>query len=176
MNASDVSETAIAHPIADADHWDLRCVICVTTKGRKAIGSTEAMESTRHTSPYYDAWIEDTFEDVKAATQAVLEKNFEALTKIAERSCLRMHACAMSADPGIIYWNASTLNLITLCRTLRKDGIDVFFTIDAGPHVKMFYKTEHEELLFSHLNKSDDVQNMIQTKIGGPTQVVSIHE
>lgn len=172
MNATDESETAIAHPIAKADHWDLRCVICVTTKGRKAIGSTEAMESTRKTSPYYEAWIEDTVSDVKAATSAVLEKNFEALTQIAERSCLRMHACAMSADPGIIYWNASTLNLIALCRTLRGEGLDVFFTIDAGPHVKMFYKSKHEERLLCLLNNSKDILQLIQTRIGGPARVL----
>ncbi len=171
MNATDVSETAIAQPIAPADHWDLRCVICVTTRGRKGIGSTEAMEHTRKSSPYYQAWIEDTFGDVDAATDAVLSKDFETLTQIAERSCLRMHACAMSADPGIIYWNASTLNLISLCRTLRSEGLDIFFTIDAGPHVKMFYKTEHEQPLLTRLKASPDILQLIQTKIGGPAQI-----
>lgn len=172
MNATDVSETAIAHQIADADHWNLRCVICVTTKGRKAIGSTEAMELTRGTSPYYQAWIEDTFEEVESATQAVLARDFDKLAQIAERSCLRMHACAMSADPGIIYWNASTLNLISLCRKMRGDGLDVFFTIDAGPHVKMFYKSEDEAALLPQLEASLDVLQLIRTKIGGSTQVV----
>lgn len=168
MHASGDSSTAVAHPIARQDHWDLGCVICVTAKGPKSIGSTEAMEATRKTSPYYEAWIEDTIRDVEEAKRAILQRDFEKITQVAERSCLRMHACAMSADPGIIYWKASTLNLISLCRQIREDGINVFFTIDAGPHVKLFYPSQDKEKLLARLKSSNDVLQTILCTIGGP--------
>ena len=47
-----------------------------------------------------------------------------------------MHAAAMAADPGIIYWNPATLAAMDGVRRLRAGGTPVFFTIDAGPHVK----------------------------------------
>ena len=47
-----------------------------------------------------------------------------------------MHAAAMAADPAIIYWNPATLAAIARVRELRAAGTPVYFTIDAGPHVK----------------------------------------
>ena len=56
---------------------------------------------------------------------------------MAERSALRMHACAMAADPHILYWNPATLAAIATTKSLRNRGTMAFFTIDAGPHVKV---------------------------------------
>jgi diphosphomevalonate decarboxylase len=48
-----------------------------------------------------------------------------------------MHACAMAADPPIVYWNGATLAAMETVRRLRAAGTEAFFTIDAGPHVKV---------------------------------------
>jgi diphosphomevalonate decarboxylase len=56
---------------------------------------------------------------------------------VAERSALRMHASAMAADPPILYWNAATVAAMQAVRALRAGGTAAFFTIDAGPHVKV---------------------------------------
>mgnify|MGYP006290696053 CR=1 FL=1 len=42
---------AVAHQIADADHWDLRCIVAETAEGQKKIGSTEGMMHTERASP-----------------------------------------------------------------------------------------------------------------------------
>jgi len=41
------------------------------------------------------------------------------------------------ADPAILYWNAATVAAIHATRGLRARGIAAYFTIDAGPHVKL---------------------------------------
>src|SRR5690554_2111427 len=56
-SAEEASEAAYARQIAPAAHWDLRCIIAVTSAGEKDIGSTEGMVSTQNTSPYYEQWI-----------------------------------------------------------------------------------------------------------------------
>jgi diphosphomevalonate decarboxylase len=48
-----------------------------------------------------------------------------------------MHATMFAAKPGLIYWNERTLALVHMTRRLRHQGIPVFFTIDAGPQVKL---------------------------------------
>jgi diphosphomevalonate decarboxylase len=43
----------------------------------------------------------------------------------------------MAADPAIIYWNPVTLAVMETVRQLRASGTQAYFTIDAGPHVKV---------------------------------------
>jgi diphosphomevalonate decarboxylase len=100
------------------------------------MGSTAAMTLTARTSPYHDAWIASVPADVKAARAAIAARDLPALGVVAEHSALRMHAAAMAAEPGIIYWNAATMAAIACVRGLRDRGTPVYFTIDAGPHVK----------------------------------------
>ena len=82
-------------------------------------------------------WLKAVPRDLAAARAAVLAKDLASLGQVAERSALRMHACAMAADPPIVYWNGATLAAMETVRRLRAAGTEAFFTIDAGPHVKV---------------------------------------
>ena len=129
---------AVAAPLARPGDWpDVRLVVAVTDTGPKAVGSTEAMERTARTSPYYPAWIASVDGDLRAARSAIAARDLGALGAVAERSALRMHASAMAADPPILYWNGATVAAIQTVRALRARGTAAFFTIDAGPHVKV---------------------------------------
>jgi diphosphomevalonate decarboxylase len=129
---------AIAAPVAGGDAWhDLRLVVAVTSEAAKAIGSTEAMERTARTSPYYAAWIASVRADLAEARAAIAARDLRRLGAVAERSALRMHASALAAEPGILYWTPATLAALATVSGLRAAGVAAFFTIDAGPHVKV---------------------------------------
>lgn len=116
--------------------WPLRVVVAVTATGPKAVGSTEGMALTERTSPYYPAWVASSPADLSEARTAVERRDFEALAAVSESSCLKMHGVMMAARPGLIYWNAATVECIRTIRGLRASGVPVFFTVDAGPQVK----------------------------------------
>lgn len=128
---------AIASPIRQGDGWPIKLVVAVTAEGQKAIGSTEAMERTARTSPYYGAWLESVPRDLQDARAAIAERDLARLGALAERNALRMHAAAMAADPPILYFVPATLAATDTVRALRGRGLDAYFTIDAGPHVKV---------------------------------------
>jgi diphosphomevalonate decarboxylase len=128
---------AVARPIEAGAGWDVRLVVAITAAGEKTIGSTAAMARTASTSPYYEGWVRSVEGDLAAARAAIAARDLDALGAVAERSALRMHASAMAADPPILYWNAATLAAIATVRALRERGTAAFFTIDAGPHVKV---------------------------------------
>jgi diphosphomevalonate decarboxylase len=132
---------AVAHPLdaGGAPIWDVRLVVAITAAGAKAIGSTAAMQRTTRTSPFYPAWVAGVDGDLVAARTAVAGRDLAALGAVAERSALRMHASALAAEPGILYWNPATVGAIARVRALREEPapIAAFFTIDAGPHVKV---------------------------------------
>lgn len=129
---------AYAVPVASDVHWDLRCLMVLTTNHEKSIGSTEAMNHTAQTSPFFDAWVDSVPADIEEAKTAIMDRDFDRLAKVAEHSCLKFHASAIASDPGIIYWNGLTIQIVHKVRQLRKEGMNLFFTIDAGPHVKVF--------------------------------------
>jgi diphosphomevalonate decarboxylase len=128
---------AVARRILDEKAWDVRLCVAITAQGAKEISSTTAMDRTATTSPYYSAWIASVPTDIAAAQAALAARDLASLGGIAERSALRMHASALAADPHILYWNPATLAAIATVKRLRTDGVPAYFTIDAGPHVKV---------------------------------------
>jgi diphosphomevalonate decarboxylase len=126
-----------AEPLAPPDHWDLAMIVAVTQAGPKAVGSTAGMQHTRATSPYYAAWVDHaplTFEEIRSA---VLDRDLDRLGPAVEQSALMMHASMLAARPALCYLTPTTLAVVDAVRRLRDAGLAAYFTIDAGPHVKV---------------------------------------
>ena len=110
--------------------------MATTSLARKAVGSTEGMEASRRTSPFYAQWVDTSPDDYTTAADAIAARDFEALAEIAEHNCLKMHAVMQTTRPPLTYWNPATLACMAAVQELRAGGTPVFFTIDAGPQVK----------------------------------------
>ena len=127
----------IARPLLPADHWDLRLLVVHAVRGPKAVGSTEGMERSRLTSPYYQAWVDTSPADLDAAEVALRERKLSELGRVMEHSCFKMHACMMASDPALLYWRGTTLEVMHELWAARRDGLEGYATSDAGPHVKI---------------------------------------
>ncbi len=125
-----------ARQLAPPDHWNVRLVVAVTEPGAKKIGSTEGMERSRKTSPYYQSWLEAAPIWARKVKRAIKERDLDALGAAMERSTLAFHCCAITSDPAILYWAPATLAAWTTVRGLRDRGVSAWATMDAGPHVK----------------------------------------
>jgi len=125
-----------ARNVLPMEAWPLKVVIAITSETAKNVGSTEGMERSEQTSPYFGAWTESTKSDHAAGLLAVSQRDFSRLASIAESSCLKMHALMLSSQPPLSYWNGATVETIAAVRELQGAGVRVFFTIDAGPQVK----------------------------------------
>jgi diphosphomevalonate decarboxylase len=168
---SDGSDS-FAYPIADPGDWDLRVIIGVSDPGPKAIGSTEAMERTRTTSPYYRDWLDSVHIDLANAVQAVEKRNFSDLGEITERSALSMHAAALAARPGILFWNGTTVEAIHLVRRLRQQGTEAYFTCDAGPQPKILCTASDDDTVATALENLPGVTRIIRCRLGsGVTEI-----
>jgi len=132
----DDGRDAIAKPLLDAESWPLEVVIAITEHRPKSISSRVGMNHTMATSPYYAAWVEHNEARLGDAAAAVLARDFEKVADLSEASALQMHASAIAAEPGVLYWNAATMACLHAIRDLRAQGQGVFFTVDAGPQVK----------------------------------------
>lgn len=134
-----------AIPIAQRSYWDVAMVIAVVTEAVKPVGSTEGMESSRRTSPFYKAWVDTAAADVEAAKDAIYDRDLDALGKVMEHSTLKMHGCMMAADPALVYWKPATLAALEEVRALRGSGVSAWATMDAGPQVKVLCRRNDAE-------------------------------
>ena len=130
--AEDIALTSLI----GGDEWPLEVVVAITASGPKSVGSTEAMELSRRTSPFYERWIEQQDADLDEARAAIAGKDFARLASVAEHNCLKMHSVMWGSRPPMVYWNATTLACMEAIRDLQSAGVAVFFTIDAGPQLK----------------------------------------
>lgn len=158
--------------LCGAGEWPLKVVVAITETGPKAVGSTQAMEISRQTSPFYSSWVERQELDLATARRAIVERDFEQLAAIAEHNCLKMHSIMWASRPPMVYWTAATMRCLQTIRKLQGAGIGVFFTIDAGPQVKAICLPEHAQEVAAVMSASDGVVDVITTTIGDAARLV----
>lgn len=167
-----VDDAVVVTQLAPPEAWPLDVVVAVTSTGPKPIGSTEAMETSRRTSPFYERWVSDQAADLGVARDAIAARDFKALAAIAEHNCLKMHSVMWSSRPPIVYWNDATLACLQTVRALQADSVPVFFTIDAGPQVKAVCDSSVTGQVTDALRATPGVRDLLQSGLGAGARLV----
>ena len=155
------------------DDWPLKVVVAITATGPKAVGSTQAMETSRETSPFYARWVEQQAADLEAARAAIGTRDFAKLAAVAEHNCLKMHSVMWASRPPLVYWNATTLGCMEAVRDMQADGVPVFFTIDAGPQLKAVCEPSAAAAVRKRLEATPGVEAVMVTGIGAGARRVA---
>ncbi len=161
-----------AQPLFDAQHWDLRVVVAITTEQAKPLGSTAAMTLAKETSFYYDAWVKHAPSLCQTIEQALGERSLTKLGPALEASAMSMHACMLASRPAIIYWNAATLSVLSALKHARETtNLAAYATMDAGPQVKVFCLPADASRVEALLMTCEGVQRTLTSKAGPGAQV-----
>jgi diphosphomevalonate decarboxylase len=172
MGKKNDGSDAAACQIAAKDYWDLHVLIAVTSQDKKKTSSTDGMTLSKDTSPYYQNWLETSFDDLKEMRAAIQKRDFQKLGELSEYNCLKMHALALSGRPGLLYWNGTTVEVMRSIKFLRGQGCPVYFTIDAGPQVKAICQPEDVERVAKELEHIRGVQKVIHTSLGNGAELI----
>lgn len=144
-----------SHGILLKEQWpEFRIGLHLLYTGPKSLSSREAMRRTVQTSYLYSAWPAQVSADMKIIKQALAEKNFSLLAQRAEANALAMHATMISAWPPVLYSQAETLEAMNQIWNLRAEGVEVYFTQDAGPNLKLLFLESSQKVVqtaFPHL-------------------------
>ncbi len=116
----------------------------------KVVGSRDAMQRTVETSSLFSIWPERAEADCQAIRQAIMRKDFERVASTAEANALLMHASMQAAQPPVNYWLPESISAMQQAWNLRRNGIPVYFTMDAGPNVKLLYPDSYFAELQQH--------------------------
>lgn len=139
--------------------WPEFCIGIITLSSeQKSISSRNAMNQTVETSHLYKQWPEQAEKDLATMIEAIENKDFKRLGETVEQNSFSMHATMMAAFPPIIYMKPGTLSTISWVHQLRRDGIEVYITMDAGPNVKLIFQEKDAETIQMNFPKMKIIQ------------------
>lgn len=161
-------QTSFAIPIEEKINWGIQIISITFDNNVKKISSRQGMEISVNTSPFYNQWIIETNKDIKLIKQAIKEKNIDKIGLIAQNNALKMHALTISSNPWFTYWKPETLRAISIINSLHLNKkLSCYFSIDAGPNVKIICNKKQTSELLSELYKHFN-QNQISISSPGP--------
>lgn len=129
---------SFAEPIEQT--WPSLCVgLLEIDTSTKPMGSTQGMQNTVNHCELYRAWPDKAEKDLAVIHQAILAHDFERMGQTAENNALAMHATMIATWPPILYWQAESVAAMHRVWHLRETGVHVYFTMDAGPNLKLLF-------------------------------------
>lgn len=142
------------------DEWsELHVGILSINTTEKPLSSREAMQKTVDTSILYNSWPKKVARDMLILRQALHAKNFSLLGGTSESNALTMHATMLSSWPPICYFLPETIREMQKIWSLRNDGLEVYFTQDAGPNLKLLFVEKDKKIIKEHF-PSIDILNL----------------
>jgi diphosphomevalonate decarboxylase len=165
------SENSFARQIAPPEHWDLRDVIAIISRAKKRVGSTEG-HALAPSSPFYQARLTNVADRLPKARAALLKKDLATLGRLIEEDAISMHAVMMTSQPPIYYWLPSSIQLIHEVQNWRTEGLEVYFTFDAGPNVHLICQAADQAEVEKRLNDIEDVLEVIVSGPGSGAQII----
>ena len=79
-----------------------------------------------------------------------------------------------TSQPSIDYWNLATQTCVENVKDMQGKGMPVFFTIDAGPQVKIICEPDVSKEVATLMEMVPGVQSIIESCLGKGARI--IHE
>lgn len=148
---------SFAEPL-DATWPGLSIGLVKISLAEKSISSRDAMKRTVENSSLYSAWPAHVARDLATVKQAIAARDFETLGRTAENNALAMHATAIAAWPPALFWLPESVKAMQTVWHLRATGVPVYFTMDAGPNLKLIAENKHAVEIQKHFHGMEWIQ------------------
>ena len=112
-------------------------IMLVLNDQKKIISSRKGMELCMNTSTNFQEWIRQSEIDYINMKNYLKENNFEKIGMLTEENAMRMHNTTLTANPPFSYLTKESEKAMNDIIELREKGEKCYFTMDAGPNVKV---------------------------------------
>ena len=161
-----------AYSIASPEYWPVADVIAIVSSDHKEVGSSEG-HSLAGTSPLQPARVAGTQQRLDFCRQAIQQRDFSALARIVELDSNLLHAVMITSQPALFYWAPASLTVMRAVIAMRKGGLPVCYTLDAGPNVHVLCLTEWMTKVVEAVKQIPGVQQVITARAGGGAHLVA---
>ena len=122
-------------------------IMLILNDQKKILSSRKGMELCMNTSTDFSEWIRQSEIDYVNMKRSLSDSDFEKIGILTEENALRMHNTTLTADPPFSYLTEESRKAMNDVRELRRKGEKCYFTMDAGPNVKVLCLEEDLEKL-----------------------------
>lgn len=162
--------------IKNENFWpEFTIIATIISNNQKSIGSRVGMAQTVKTSPFYKAWIETVEKDFNYIREGILKKDIDLVGSVAEKNSIKMHSTMMTTNPMNLYWLPETITILKKVEQFRSEGIKVYFTMDAGPNVKIICLKEDSDYINKIIQKIPGVIDTIVCSPGPGIKLTNKH-
>lgn len=168
-NGDDMASVAVS--LAPPEHWALADVVAVVDPGVKKVGSAENHRLAA-SSAYFATRLSEIEGRLTATRDAIVRRDLTLLGETMEADAVSMHVVCMTQHPPSFYWNAGTMAVIHAVRAWRSEGVESYFTIDAGPNVHVICAAKDRTEVARRLATLPEVQFTLANGAGRGARVV----
>jgi diphosphomevalonate decarboxylase len=164
-------QESYAASLAPPEYWALADIVAVVDAGAKKIGSAENHRLAA-SSAYFPARLAELPARLEAVRAAITARDLAALGEAVEADAVSMHAVCMTSRPPSFYWNAGTMTVIQAVRGWRAEGLQSYFTIDAGPNVHVICDAVDRDEVERRLRELPGVLFTIGNGVGAGARII----
>jgi len=170
----DSDETSFARQVARPGHWDLVDVIAIVAYRHKTVGSLVG-HALAPTSPLHQARLAAVPGWLRVVLEGIRERDLSAMGPSIEADALAMHGVMMTSVPSLLYWTGGTVEVLQAVRSWRRGGLEVYFTLDAGPNVHCLCEGTDAPQVERRLRNLKGVESVLVSGAGEGVQPVAYH-
>ncbi|AOW80934.1 diphosphomevalonate decarboxylase [Halodesulfurarchaeum formicicum] len=141
LHTATAPAAAVASPIPSGFDQDLRIVIASLPERKY----TSRAHTTTPESPYFEGRLAGVPETTADLRTAIRSGDFHTTFGIAERESIELLGVTMTGPDGWLYWRPETLTVLDIARSLRNEGVPVYFSADTGATAYLNTTAEHVE-------------------------------
>jgi diphosphomevalonate decarboxylase len=172
LHTGEQDEQAFSEQVAPPEHWPLEDLIAVVSHEHKNVGSSKGHRRAE-TSPIQAARVIDAPRRISACREAILARDFKALALIVEQDSNLMHAVMQTSTPPLLYWKPETVSIMHAVQRWRSEGLDVCYTIDAGPNVHCLCTQESSAVVEQKLAEMQGVLQILKATPGSGARLAA---
>jgi len=168
----DDDSTSFSYPIDGNPTMDLWCVFVIFSSDYKKISSREGMKRCVNTSSSYSNWIKEAEEDLVIMEKAIKKQDFSLLGSTSERNALAMHQTTLDSNPSFSYFTEDTNLAIEKVRELRRNNVECYFTIDAGPNIAILTRRKDVKYIENYFSSVFPNAYILSSSFGEGVKVI----
>lgn len=165
------SEESYAESIFPSDYFEISDVIAVVSTEKKFLATSEGQKSAR-SGIFFQNRIENIPSKINIIKELIRDKKFTEFGELVEAEALEFHSILFTSNPPLIYWTPGTLEVMKYVQSLRRNGLECYFTINTGQDVHVICRSENAEKVKEELDKLNCVVKTIVNKASVGAKII----
>lgn len=154
------NESSYSVSLYPPDYWDIVDIVAVVNVGPKDIPTSQG-QKLAHSSPFFSTRLKLINKKIRTIKKYLKDKNFASFGELIESEALELHAIMLTSTPSLIYWLPGTISVMKQVQKWRKEGIQVYFTVNTGQDVHVICQKKDAEKVSVLIQKIPEVKKII---------------